>query len=91
MPVLLIRQRVSDYQAWKQGFDQQAHARTANGCQQVQIFRNAADPHEIVVLLTWDTLVRARLYAQSDDWLESIDRSGVIERPEICFLEEISG
>ncbi len=91
MPALLIQHRVSDYAAWRQVFDEQAHARTANGCQQVQIFRNAADPHETVIFLTWDTLVRARLSAQSDDWLDSIDRGGVIDRPDICFLEETSG
>ena len=54
----------------------------------VQIFRNAADPHETVILLTWDTLVRARLYTQSDDWLDSIARGGVIGRPDLCFLDD---
>lgn len=89
MPALLIRHRVSDVLAWKRVFDDQAHARTANGCQGVQIFRNAADSHEPVILLTWDTLVRARLYTQSDDWLESLPRGGVIGHPDLCFLDDI--
>ena len=88
MPALLIRYRVSDYPAWRRSFDEQAHARTANGCQGVQLFRNTADPHETVVLLTWDTLVRARLYTQSDDWLDSLARGGVIGRPDLCFLDD---
>jgi heme-degrading monooxygenase HmoA len=88
MPAILIRQRVSDYAAWKRAFAEQAHDRTANGCQGAQIFRNSADPHEMVILLTWDTLVRARLFAQSDEWLESIDRGNLIDRPDIWILEE---
>ncbi len=88
MPALLIRHRVSDYPTWRRVFDEQAYARTANGCQGVQIFENAADPQEAVILLTWDTLVRARLYTQSDDWLDALARGGVIGRPDLCFLDD---
>jgi hypothetical protein len=69
-------------------FAEQAHARTANGCQGAQIFRNPDDPNETIVILAWDSLVRARLYAQSDEWLESLDHGGVRDQPECWFLEE---
>lgn len=88
MPALLIRHKVSDYDAWKQVFDEQGFARNANGCRGAQIFRNAENPSETMVLLAWDTLVRARLYAQSDDLHESIDRAGVVDRPDFWLLEE---
>jgi hypothetical protein len=88
MPALLIRQRVSDYPAWRRAFDEQEVVRKANGCRSAHIFRNADDPDETVVLLIWDTLVRARLYAQSDDLRESIDRAGVIDRPDLWLLDE---
>ena len=89
MPALLIRHRVADYSAWSRVFDEQAYARTANGCQRAQIFCNTSDPHEMVIILTWDTLVRARLYTQSDDWLDSLTRGGVTTRPDLCFLDEV--
>lgn len=89
MAALLIRHRVVDYHAWRRDFDGQAHARTANGCQHVQVFRNAADPHEMVLILTWDTVVRAQLFLQSEEWIESIDRGGLTDRPELWLLEEI--
>jgi heme-degrading monooxygenase HmoA len=88
VPVLLIRQRVFDYEAWKQVFDQQAHARTANGCLGAHIFRNPDDPNETVVILTWDSLVRARLFAQSDDLHESLNGGSSPNRPDIWLLEE---
>jgi hypothetical protein len=88
MPALLIQQRVSNYTAWKRVFDEHTHARTANGCLGARVFRNADDPSETLVLLTWDTLVRARLFAQSDDLYESIDRAVVAGRPGLWLLEE---
>lgn len=86
MPALLIRQRVTDYATWKQTFAEQAHARSANGCEGVQIFRNPDDPNETIVILTWDSLVRARLFSQSDDLRESFDRDN--NHAEIWLLDD---
>lgn len=84
MPALLIRQRVTDYARWRQAFAEQAHARNANGCQGVQIFRNPDDPNETIVILTWDSLMRARLFFQSDDLRESFDN----DQAEIWLLDD---
>ena len=88
MPTLLIRLKVKDYAAWKAAFDQHASARRANGSRGGRLFRNAADPNEVVVLLAWDLLDRAHLFADSDDLRESMDRAGVADRPDIWILEE---
>ena len=90
MPALLIRQRVSDYDRWRRAFADQAHARTANGCQDVLIYRNPDDPSETFLLLIWDSLVRARLFAQSDDLLESMDPGSDTPLPEIWLLEDVT-
>ena len=62
--------------------------RRANGCQGERLFRNARDPGEVLVLMGWDDLERARLFAQSDDLLEAMARAGVTDRPDVWFLEE---
>lgn len=89
MPTLLIRHRVEDYAAWKAAFDQHATARRANGSQGGRLFRNVADPNDVVILLAWDLLERARLFADSDDLREAMARAGVTTpTPDIWFLEE---
>lgn len=88
MPALLIRQRVTDYPRWERAFDEQAFARTANGCQGVQIYRNATDLDETVVILTWDSLLRAKLFAQSDEFLESLGQDNAASRPDIWLLDD---
>ena len=88
MPVLLIRHRVADYPAWKHVFDEQGGTRWSNGCRGGQVFRNPDDPDEVWIILAWDDLLRARLYSQSDELLESLKRAGITDEPDMWFLEQ---
>ena len=89
MPEMLIRLQVADYAIWKRRFDDDAAVRRANGCQAVRLFRNAADPREVVILCAWDDLDRARLFAQSDDLQVLWVRAGVTDRPDVWILEDV--
>ena len=89
MPSLLIRHKVEDYAGWKAVFDEHAATRRANGSQGGRLFRDAADPDEILVLLEWDDVERARLFADSDDLREPMGRAGVTDRPDIWVLEDV--
>lgn len=89
MPTLLIRHRVEDYATWKAAFDQHAPTRRANGSQGGHLLRNADDPNDVVILLTWDLMERARLFADSDDLREAMTRAGVTSCQDVWFLEEV--
>ncbi len=87
MPALLFRYRVADFPTWRATFDEQGASRWSNGCRGGQVYRNCHEPNELLILLEWDGLVRARLYSQSDDLLESMKEAGVSDRPDIWLLE----
>lgn len=87
MPALLIRHRVTDYAAWKRVFDEQGSTRWSNGCRGGHVFHNADDPGELLIVLEWDDLRRARFYSQSDELHESIKRAGVADDPDLWILE----
>ena len=89
MPSLLIRHHVADYLAWKAVFDEHEPARRANGSQGGWLFRDVDDPQEVLLLLAWDDLERARLFVDSDDLREAMTRAGVTDRPDIWFLEDV--
>ncbi len=89
MPSLFIRCHVADYLAWRAVFDEYEPTRLANGSQGGWLFRNADDPDEVLLLLAWDDLERARLFADSDDLREAMARAGVTDRPDIWFLEDV--
>lgn len=89
MPALLICQRVADFAVWRARFDEDDAVRRANGCQGVSLFRNATEPSEVLALMEWDDLERARLFVQSDLLQEAMARAGVTDRPDVWLLEDI--
>ena len=86
MPSLLIRHHVADYAAWKAIFDEDEITRRANGSRGGRLFHSSSNPNEVLLLLEWDDLERARLFADSDDLREAMGRAGVTGRPDIWFL-----
>lgn len=89
MPSLLVRHKVHDYAKWKPIFDEVGSTRQANGSRGGRLFRNADDLNELVAILEWDDLEKARQFVQSDDLREAMQRAGVADRPDVYFLEEV--
>jgi heme-degrading monooxygenase HmoA len=88
MPALLIRLNVTDIAIWRRVFDELEDVLNAHGCLGSQRFRNADHPNETFILLAWDDLERARLFAQSDDLREAMRRGGVANEPDLWFLND---
>ena len=87
MPFLLVHQKVQDYAKWKTVFDEHGSARGAAGSKGGHLFRSADDPNDVVAILEWDDLDKARQFVQSDDLRQAMQRAGVVGQPDIHFLE----
>lgn len=90
MPALLIRHRVSNYGTWKVGFDAQDTVRRAHGCQRCLLFRGAGDDDEILILLEWDEVDRAWMFAQSDEMQAALQQPDVADEPDLWLLSDSS-
>ena len=88
MPYMLIRAKFGDYDQFRSVFDERADTRRANGSMGARVFRNAGDPTEVVVLLEWDDLAKAREFSQSAVLREGMQMAGGIDRPDVYFLED---
>lgn len=88
MPFLLVRHKVKNYDMWKPVFDEHGAVRKASGSKGGYLYRNKDDLNEVVVLLEWDTLEKAKEFASSEDLRETMQRAGVIDKPDIYFLDE---
>jgi heme-degrading monooxygenase HmoA len=89
MATIVVRHKVKDYDTWKAGYDDNGSARKAAGCQGTVVYRNADDPSEVVVVLDWDSLENAKQFASSPELREAMERAGVIDQPDMYFVNEV--
>ena len=89
MAYLLVRHKVKDFSEWKSGFDAHASFRKKGGSKGGYLFRNEDDPNEVIVVLKWDDLEKARTFANSEELKKTMEKVGVIDKPDIYFLDEV--
>ena len=88
MPHVLIRHTVADYPRWKRAFDGHGHARKSGGSKGGQLFRSAARPKDVFILLRWNDLRRAKKFAKSADLRRAMKAAGVRGKADVFFLQE---
>ena len=90
MPHMMVHHKVRDFTQWKPFFDRHESTRKASGSISAQVFQNIDDPTDVFVLAEWDSPENARKFAISDDLKKTMEQSGVIGKPHIHFLKEVS-
>lgn len=85
---VLVRHKVADYGRWKQAFDSHLTNRKRAGETGSHVFHSVEDPHDIVVLLDWQTIEEARKFMNSDDLRQRMKDAGVQGTPEVQYLED---
>ncbi len=83
-----VHQKVKDYPAWKEVFEEQSKVRRESGSKGARIFRDEKDPNNVAVHFEWDEISKARTFFESGFMLHSAERAGVIGVPEILFEVE---
>ena len=89
MPYILVRHKVDDFAKWKPKFDEHSGARKAAGSKGGVLFRSADDPNEMVILMEWDDLKKAKEFSRSDELRERLKQDGVLGQPDLYYLEEV--
>jgi quinol monooxygenase YgiN len=88
--VVIIRHKVANYRKWRAVFDAHGPARAVQGCQGVHVFRRADNPKELLVMLAWSDLGKARQFMVSEDLREMLAQAPVSDRPpDVYLLEEL--
>ena len=89
MATLLVRHRVRDYDRWKAAFDAHEPERARAGSLGGRVFRDGDDPEDVLVVLEWDDLDRARDFAEQEELASILDGAGVMGEPEFVFMVEV--
>ena len=85
---VLIRHKVADYNRWKDAFDSHLTSRKRAGETGSHVFHSVDDPHDIIVLLDWQTIEEARKFMTSEDLKQRMTDSGVQGNAEVQYLED---
>ncbi len=88
MAHLLVRNTVEDYDKWKLSFDKHSAMRKTAGSTGGRLFHSADNPNDVLVLLEWDDVKKAREFAGSAQLREAMEEAGVVGQPEVRFLEK---
>jgi hypothetical protein len=85
---MLVRHKVKDFTTWKRVFDAHLPKRIEAGITEKYLFRSEKDMNEVITLFEVRDLVLARKFAESTDLRETMEKAGVIDKPDIYFLNE---
>lgn len=90
MAHLLIKHKVKNYIVWKKVFDGFINTRKAAGEKSYQILHPESEANNLLAIFEWDNLENARKFTNSSELKEAMGNAGIIEQPEVYFLEEYS-
>jgi len=87
MPYVLVRHKVADFSKWKPAYDAHLPARQKAGLKEEHLLRNTDNPNEVILLFEATGLQKAKEFGASSDLREAMQKAGVIDKPDIYFLE----
>jgi hypothetical protein len=86
MTYILIRHKVADFAKWKPVYDGHLAARQKAGLREKNLLRGIDNPNEVILLFEAEDLKRAQAFAESSDVRETMQKAGVVDKPDILFL-----
>lgn len=84
---MLVRHKVRDFSEWKRGYDGHLPKRVEAGLTERYLLHGNPDPNEVVILFETRDLDRARRFAPSPELKERMQEVGVVDKPDIYFLD----
>jgi hypothetical protein len=86
MPYMLVRHKVADYNKWKPVFDGHKPVQQKAGLKLVRVMRNSENSNETFVLFEVSDIKKAQEFGASDDLRETMMKAGVVDKPDVYFL-----
>jgi hypothetical protein len=90
MGVVMFHSKVKDFSSWKKTFDANDTFRKGAGISNARVFRSAENGAEVVVLMDFQDLAKAKQFSKSTELKAKMTEAGVMGAPEIIFLDAAS-
>ena len=89
MPFLIFRQKVEDYEKWLSHFLSQSEIYKEAGLYDRQLLLDVNDPDIVVCIFKVKDIEKAKEFTKNRPAEESKAESGIIDKQEILFLNEV--
>jgi heme-degrading monooxygenase HmoA len=89
MVAVIVRHRVSNFDAWKAGFDEHGSVRRSHGALGHQLYRVTADPQEVIIVNTFRDAAGAQAFMDDPSLPEVMARAGVVDAPDLYVSEQV--
>ena len=86
--ILMVQQKVRDFDTWKPVFDENADVRRGHGATGHEIYRGVDNPNEITVVNHFPSKTQAQAFAADPSLKEAMERGGVVSEPRVTWAEE---
>jgi len=88
---ILIRHKVRNFEAWRRVYDLHKSVRDEAGLKERHLFHGIEGSNEVLIVFETKDLKRAYDFMQSADLARRMEEAGVLEKPDIFILEDVSG
>jgi hypothetical protein len=88
MNYFLVRHKVADFSKWKPVYDAHLPSRQKSGLKEKYLLRNIDDPNEVVAFFELEDVQKAQEFSNSPDLREAMQKSGVVDKPDIYILSD---
>ena len=82
---MFVRHKVSNYAAWRKGYDAFEPARIKLAARGHAVYRDVEDHNDVTAWHDFDNLVAAKAFANSEELKTAMNGAGVIGAPTIWF------
>jgi hypothetical protein len=89
MATIFVRHTVSDYKAWRKGYDDFDKTRKGMGATAHAVYQSADNPNDITVTHDFATVAAAKAFAASADLKKAMQSAGVVGAPSVWFTTKV--
>jgi quinol monooxygenase YgiN len=86
MPTLAVQVTIGDYARWRPIFDKNKPLRDRAGLKNVRIYRDADNPHQVVVWSETSDPAKSRQALSSPEFRSAMEEAGVLEPAKVHVL-----
>ena len=89
MATLFVRHTVSDYKAWRKGYDDFDAARKSLGVTAAAVYQATDNPNDMTITHDFATLEATQAFARSPELKKAMQNAGVVGAPTIWFTNKV--